>query len=162
MKTLPRTATKKIADVAARTTEIFVYSLDNNFHAEGFTPEDPAAWLADRMHRYGDKLQSDGENAQIRSHSNLWYEWTLSPATEQPKAQHTPKKDTRIHVTPEQWELEIREYPEGHALILNDYGWKIQRNRYYASHEQAVRAMRTIHHHITKNGTLNNRDWTAS
>lgn len=76
-RTIGRNATRKIADIKARTTKCVVHSLSNNFIGAEC---DPAAAWGDLGRLGFARLQLDdsGRRAQVNVHENLWYELTLS------------------------------------------------------------------------------------
>jgi hypothetical protein len=94
MKTISRSATRKIAELKERLTGCRVYTLGNQFQGKAVEPRH--AWEA-LAASSGARLADNGDGTcTVRVHSNYWYELRAA----QPEAPAEAEEDEFWAVTP--------------------------------------------------------------
>src|SRR5438045_2463091 len=86
--TIPRNATRQIADLKKRLTRCRVLTLDNYFLGADTDPAN--AWAALERHRARLTVNSDGTVWTVQVHSNCWYELREAEPEPEPAAEPAP------------------------------------------------------------------------
>lgn len=76
MKTVSRSATRKIAALQGRLTNCRVYTLDNGFHGQGIAPNRAREALF--SHQHARLTDHEDGTYTVHVHDNCWYK--LSPS----------------------------------------------------------------------------------
>lgn len=136
--TIPKNATRKIAELAQRLTACKVYTLDNGFIGEVCDP----AWAWKALESRGAKLYDSGDGTYtVQVHSNCWYELSAPAAPAKSEAPAATAAETRDETRDEK-QAKLRAAIDGQpVLMLAEALLELGKKPNLEEHERLVRAL---------------------